>query len=116
MEEGKVRDFIVVGVPNSVEERHAEYFPQKPFEMMTDEQQESFYAMGRGDGSVFASEVRSDRYLRFLVEELKPYIDENFAVLTDRDNTFVMGSSMGGLISIYALARYPDTFGGAGQA
>ena len=114
MEAGEVRDFIVVGIPNAGPERHIEYFPQKPFEMMTAEQQEAFYAMGRENGKLLAGSVRSDRYLRFLVEELKPYIDANYPVLTDPENTFVMGSSMGGLISIYALARYPGTFGGAG--
>ena len=113
MDEGDVRDFIVVGIPNAGPGRHAEYFPQKPFEMMTAQQQERFYAMGREHGAVFDGEVRSDAYLRFLVEELKPYIDSNYAVHADSDNTFVMGSSMGGLISIYALARYPDVFGGA---
>ena len=114
LEEGAVRDFIVVGVPNAGAERHLEYFPQKPFEWMTAEQQQAFYAMTyEGGGPVLAGEIRSDRYLRFLVEELKPYVDANFPVLTDSDNTFVMGSSMGGLISIYAISRYPDVFGGA---
>ena len=71
--------------------------------------------MGReNNGRIFHGEVRSDRYLRFLVEELKPYIDENFPVLNDRDNTFVMGSSMGGLISIYAISEYPEVFGRRG--
>jgi alpha-glucosidase len=114
MDEDRVRDFIVVGIPNAGMERQLEYFPQKPFEMMTKGQQETFYARDRDDGLTLAGEVRSDRYLRFLVEELKPYVDRNFSVLTDRESTFVMGSSMGGLISIYALARYPDVFGGAG--
>jgi alpha-glucosidase len=112
--EGSVRDFIVVGVPNAGTERHIEYFPQKPFEMMSAEQQEAFYLMGSDKGRVLSGSVRSDAYLRFLVEELKPYVDSNFPVYTDADNTFVMGSSMGGLISIYALARYPGVFGGAG--
>jgi alpha-glucosidase len=112
--EGAVRDFIVVGIPNAGPDRHIEYFPQKPFESMTAGQQEAFYEMGReNSGRIFHGEVRSDRYLRFLVEELKPYIDENFPVLTGRDNTFVMGSSMGGLISIYAISEYPEVFGGA---
>ncbi len=81
---------------------------------MSAEQREAFYEMGQenGDG-IFSGEVRSDKYLHFLVRELKPYIDENFPVLKDRDNTFVMGSSMGGLISIYAISEYPDVFGGA---
>lgn len=114
MDEGVVRDFIVVGVPNAGPDRHAEYFPQKPFEAMTAEQQAGFYALGRNESQrMFNSEVRSDRYLRFLVEELKPHIDENFPVLADRDNTYIMGSSMGGLISIYAISEYPEVFGGA---
>jgi alpha-glucosidase len=114
MSEGTVRDFIVVGIPNAGPERHIEYFPQKPFEALSAEQQTAFYKMGRENTDpLFHGEVRSDRYLRFLVEELKPYIDENFPVLGDRENTFVMGSSMGGLISIYAISEYPQVFGGA---
>lgn len=114
MAEGTVRDFIVVAVPNAGPDRHIEYFPQKPFEAMDPEQQAEFYALGRTDSEkLFNGPVRSDAYLRFLVEELKPYIDGNFPVLGDRDNTFIMGSSMGGLISIYAISEYPDVFGAA---
>jgi enterochelin esterase-like enzyme len=47
------------------------------------------------------------------VEELKPFIDQSFPTLKDRQNTFVAGSSMGGLISWYALCEYPTVFGGA---
>ena len=54
-----------------------------------------------------------DNYLRFVVEELKPFIDEKYRPLTGRGNTFIAGSSMGGLISLYALCEYPDIFGGA---
>ena len=114
MSGGSVRDFIVVGIPNAGRDRHIEYFPQKPFEAMDSGQQAAFYKLNRpGSGQVFSGPVRSDAYLRFLVEELKPYIDENFPVLGDRDNTFIMGSSMGGLISIYAISEYPDVFGAA---
>jgi enterochelin esterase-like enzyme len=45
--------------------------------------------------------------------ELKPYIDKNFSTLKDRKNTIIMGSSMGALISIYALCEFPNVFGGA---
>ncbi len=114
MAEDAVRDFIVVGIPNAGLDRHIEYFPQKPFEAMSDQQQKALYEMRREDnGQIFSGDIRSDNYLRFMVEELKPYIDENFPVLSDRDNTFVMGSSMGGLISIYAISEYPGVFGGA---
>jgi predicted alpha/beta superfamily hydrolase len=56
----------------------------------------------------------SDGYLRFLVEELKPAIDQNFRTLSDPGHTYTMGSSMGGLISLYALCEYPHVVGGAG--
>ena len=55
----------------------------------------------------------SDAYLRFIVEELKPFIDITYRTCSDRTHTFVMGSSMGGLISLYAISEYPDLFGGA---
>jgi len=55
----------------------------------------------------------SDAYLRFLVTELKPFIDSTYATKPDRENTFIMGSSMGGLISLYAVSEYPEVFGGA---
>ncbi|NJO25610.1 MAG: alpha/beta hydrolase, partial [Bacteroidia bacterium] len=53
-------------------------------------------------------------YLEFLVKNLKPFIDKQYRTLPGRENTFVAGSSMGGLISMYAILRYPDVFGGAG--
>ena len=59
-------------------------------------------------------DIISDRYLAFLVEELKPFIDASYRTLPDRADTYVMGSSMGGLISQYAMSRYPDVYGGAG--
>ena len=55
----------------------------------------------------------SDNYLKFLVNELRPYVDKKYSVYTDREHTFVVGSSMGALISIYAICEYPKIFGGA---
>lgn len=57
--------------------------------------------------------IRGDAYLAFLVEELKPWVDANFPTLHDQAHTHIMGSSMGGLISLYALCQYPHVFGGA---
>jgi len=57
--------------------------------------------------------VTSDNYLKFLVTELKPFIDKTFSTKTDSANTFIAGSSMGGLISLYAICEYPKVFGGA---
>ncbi len=107
IERGEAREAIVVGVWNTPL-RFAEYMPRAP--VRTD-------AVGSGiDGRPIgrSEDIRSDAYLRFLVEELKPFIDARYRTLPGRDDTFVMGSSMGGLISLYAIARHPDVFGGVG--
>lgn len=107
IDRGEAREAIVVGVWNTPQ-RFAEYMPRAP--VRTD-------AVGSGiDGRPIgrSEDIRSDAYLRFLVEELKPFIDARYRTLPGRDDTFVMGSSMGGLISLYAVARHPGVFGGAG--
>jgi len=53
-------------------------------------------------------------YLEFIVKDLKPYIDKHYRTKKNRQNTFIAGSSMGGLISMYAILKYPKVFGGAG--
>ena len=110
---GKVKDFIVVGIYNSGQNRHPEYFPQKPFEQLTQTEKDTVTAQlkraGRTDKEFRA---RSDDYLRFVVEELKPHIDKTYSVHTDREHTYIAGSSMGGLLSIYTICEYPETFGG----
>lgn len=55
-----------------------------------------------------------DAYVQFLARTLKPYIDQHYRTLPDPAHTGIMGSSMGGLISLYAALRYPDVFGRAG--
>lgn len=115
MQQKKIRDCIVVGVWNGGKSRHPEYFPQKPFEALSKEEQKLVYSAYRSGGqSIFSGlPISSDNYLKFLVEELKPFIDKTYSTKTDASNTFVTGSSMGGLISLYALCEYPTIFGGA---
>lgn len=114
MAEGKVRKFIVVGIWNGGLTRHPDYFPQKPYESLTDIQKDTVSAHLRKAGRTeTAFQPQSDRYLKFLVEEVKPYIDKTYSVNTGRDHTFIAGSSMGGLISMYAICEYPKVFGGA---
>jgi len=60
---------------------------------------------GKGEG---------DLYVDFLVKTLKPFIDKHYRTLRTKKNTFIAGSSMGGLISMYAVLKYPEVFGGAG--
>jgi enterochelin esterase-like enzyme len=113
--EGKVRDCIVVGIWNGGTSRHADYFPQKPFETLRQSTKDSLYQAARANGhSVFGEyKIQSDAYLTFLVTELKPFIDRQYATRKGRKHTFIAGSSMGGLISMYAICEYPDVFGGA---
>ncbi len=110
---GKIRECIVVGIWNTFK-RHSEYFPQKPFESLNPEQKEyvskELQKSGRSTG-VF--QTVSDNYLKFIVSELKPFIDKTFSTLSAQQNTFIAGSSMGGLISVYAICEYPEIFGGA---
>ncbi len=108
VDEDKVPGVIVVGVWNIGGNRWGEYLPQKPAETP---EGRAFAARfpDRLPGAMYA-----DSYLKFLVDELKPFIDSTYRTLPDQPHTFVMGSSMGGLISLYALTEYPQVFGGAG--
>ncbi len=97
----KIRPTIVVGIDNSPE-RIGEYCPDNIVEYMD-------------SVSVVYQDIKpqGNDYLRFLVEEVKPFIDSKYSTYADRAHTWVMGSSCGGLISSYALCRYPEIFGGA---
>jgi predicted alpha/beta superfamily hydrolase len=111
----KIEEFIVVGIWNGGATRHADYFPQKPFETLTQPLQDTVSAQLKRSHVPLKQSFspQSDNYLKFIVEELKPHIDKTYSVYQDKGNTFVMGSSMGGLISMYAICEYPDVFGGA---
>jgi predicted alpha/beta superfamily hydrolase len=89
----RYKEMIVVGIDNSSTKRMNEY---APYDM------ERF---GKGEG---------DAYVDFLAKTLKPYIDRHYRTLKKAEHTFVAGSSMGGLISFYAILKYPKIFGGAG--
>lgn len=104
---GRMADTIIVGVWNGGVRRHAEYYPRKMLDRLPAalHQEVLTRAMeGRSD---------ADAYLHFLVHVLKPAIDRRYSTHRDAAHTAVMGSSMGGLISLYALAEYPQVFGAA---
>lgn len=113
MKDGKTKDFIVVAMWNISEIRHSDYFPNKPFQNLASKDS-ILEKTKRGKNPLFKEDINSDNYLKFIVEEVKPYVDKKYSTLTDAQNTFVMGSSMGGLISMYAICEYPEVFGGAG--
>lgn len=91
MEEGL--EAIIVGIPNAGVHRIDEYSP---------------FRDGRLGGG------RGSDYLRFIIDSIKPQIDGEFRTLPGRRYTGIMGSSMGGLISLYAFFEYPSVFGYAG--
>ena len=102
----KVRPFIVVAIDNGGDLRWQEYMPKKAIDYLDRTR------IAQDDG-IFQVDYLADKYLKFLVTELKPFIDRQYAVNTRAENTFLMGSSMGGLISMYAVSEYPEVFAGA---
>ena len=93
MDSTRDRKSIIVGIDNGSNKRMNEYNPydHKNF--------------GKGEG---------DAYIDFIVKTLKSYIDKNYRTLKDKSNTMISGSSMGGLISFFAVLKYPKIFGAAG--
>ncbi len=110
----KIKNTIIVGIWNNGKARHTEYFPQKPFESLSDSSKLSLSKQLQDAGRTDAvlSPV-SDSYLKCIVEEILPMIKDTYSIKKGKKNTLIAGSSMGGLISLYALCEYPDIFGGA---
>jgi predicted alpha/beta superfamily hydrolase len=107
VDEKQVPAPLIVGIWNT-NLRQREYMPQKALEMML------LDAFGQRLTKSVRKQPISDDYLRFIISELKPCIDATFRTLPGQAHTFSMGSSMGGLISLYAALEYPHIFAGAG--
>ncbi|OLF78262.1 hypothetical protein AWH62_15945 [Maricaulis sp. W15] len=103
--EGRIRPAIIVGIWNT-SARAREYAPQAVFDR--------FAASARAQAlESWGGGVVSDAFLRFVVEDIKPLIDSRYRTRPEGADTALMGSSMGGLISLYGLTQYPDTFAAA---
>ncbi len=107
----KTKNFIVVAVHNISEIRWNDYFPAKAMDFVSEDDKAKITALAHRNNA--NTDLYADDYLKFLVEELKPLIDSVYSVESDTANTSIAGSSMGGLISMYAISEYPDVFGGA---
>ncbi|WBU88621.1 alpha/beta hydrolase [Cellulophaga omnivescoria] len=107
-----IKNFIVVAVHNIAELRWQDLFPTKAITNNISAIDTSLAKDFKKD-NFDINKLTGDQYLKFLVTELKPIIDTSFSVKKDAKNTFVMGSSMGGLMSMYAISEYPNVFGGA---
>ncbi len=108
---GDLRQWIVVGI-ESPRERFATLFPQKVWAHLPEPHRSEVIA-GDFGGTTRPRVLMADAYLAFLVKELKPAIDARYRTLAGARDTAVMGASMGGLISLYAMAEYPEVFGQA---
>lgn len=93
----KYRECIVVGIDNGGDKRINEYSP---------------YDFKTSSNNIINKE--GDKYVDFLVHTLKQFIDKKYRTLRKKENTFIAGSSMGGLISMYAVLKYPKKFGSVG--
>jgi predicted alpha/beta superfamily hydrolase len=108
---GTMRPAVLVGIWNN-DNRLGEYMAEAALAGAPDAATEPGKDLFRGL-PLKRESVAGDAYLRFVAEELKPRIDTRYRTLRGRGHNFLMGSSMGGLISAYALTRYPRVFGGA---
>ena len=86
-------ELIVVAIDNGGEQRMTELNPVDHAEF------------GKAEGKA---------YIEFIANTVKPYIDQHYRTLADVEHTGIMGSSMGGLISHYAILQFPQVFGKAG--
>jgi len=102
--QGKVRPAILVAIWSN-DNRIGEYMPNPAVAAAPADALDGI--------PVKRGQVSGDAYLRFLVTELKPLIDARYRTKPDRADTMLMGSSMGGLISAYAMTAYPQVFGAA---
>lgn len=89
MAERGIHELIIIAIDHAEEERIEEFTPSYRTRL------------GVGQGK---------KYVSFLADTLKPYVDSHFRTLPDRENTGIGGSSMGGLISIYAGLMYPQVY------
>lgn len=107
----RVKPFIIVAIWNT-DKRFFEYFPEKATKNFTAKDLKVFEKIKQQEKTK-DTELLGDEYLKFLVSELKPYIDKNYLTLSNPENTSICGSSMGALISLYAICEYPNVFGQA---
>jgi predicted alpha/beta superfamily hydrolase len=100
IEDLKITDLIVVGLDNS----DLRFFEYSPWKSVPDVRKITAIDMG-GLGDIYASWVS---------EQVVPYIDHHYPTKKSAQNRMIAGSSMGGYISAYIAAKYPDIFSIAG--
>lgn len=108
--ENTIRECIIVGIWNNPGLRNAEYFPQKALSYLPKQTSSGVRTQIK---SYLIGEPKADDYLKFIVLELKPFIDSSFSTNKEAASTYIAGSSMGALIALYAVCEYPSVFSAA---
>jgi predicted alpha/beta superfamily hydrolase len=104
-----IQPTIVVAIWNNGKKRFSEYMPKLPHDLT-----ESAFAKAELKKNFGNENLYSDEYLKFMVKELRPFINQNYQTSKKPEHTATMGASMGAHISLYAMTEYPDIFGKAG--
>ena len=94
IDKGKTEGIIIVGIDSRDATRVSEY---------------NIFSSSNNYGQTKNAE--GDKYAEFIVKTLKPYIDTNYRTLSDKNNTAIIGSSYGAIISMYTGIEYNDVFG-----
>jgi enterochelin esterase-like enzyme len=100
---------VLVAIDNGLQDRAREFTPELPLASIGEPLRQAVPRPGNG----LATDLLSERYLAVLVNRIKPMVDREFRTRPGREDTAMIGSSMGGLISLYGLCRYPQIFGSA---
>lgn len=108
---GDLREWIVVGL-RSPKDRYQTLFPQKLVDHLPEEYRKLVLSIDF-PGIAAGPELRGDRYAAMVAKDLKRRVDATFRTLKGPKDTAVMGSSMGGLMSLYLIGEYPEVFGQA---
>ena len=116
-----IKPCIVVGI-DPIEDRIGEYCPEdvkhylKEGEMVYNSVYPTYSpymnCIIKSLAWIITINPNGNDYLRFIIEEVKPFVDSHYSTYKDYKHTFTIGSSCGGLISAYALCKYPNVFGG----
>ncbi|WP_379922333.1 alpha/beta hydrolase [Erythrobacter sp. R86502] len=107
VESGTVEPHIIVGIWAPGADRYRQYLPRSAYDAARKGLRAQMDAAAKGP-------VVSDRYLAWIAGPLKAWVDSSFRTRPGRDDTAIVGSSMGGLMSCYAFLERPEVFGRAG--
>lgn len=96
--------FLVVGIPNNGAYRKSEYFPEKVFHSLSDSLKQALLL------DEWKGRSRSDQFMKYLVEEVVPYIESHYPISHKNKDRYIGGSSSGASAALYAFCEYPTVF------